>query len=147
MCSKDPAWKQLISHSLTMEERVFLITTIFLDHNQVEMVGQLSGNDAQAFVDAIDVVSCHAISHSRGELTVFDTGFRILSIRCWITSPQKSAEGAAAIYTLFVAAKPCFRDRWQLHFVMTQQRTRFVMVDLRTCGRVDIKAGRLQPRF
>ena len=137
----------MISHNLTMGERVFLNTTIFLDHNQVEMVGQLSGNDAQTFVDAIDLVNRRTISCSRDELTDFDTGLRVLSIRCWITSDQKFAGGAAAIYTLFVAAKPCFQDRWQFHFVMTQRRTHFAMVDLRTCGRVDIKAGRLQPRL
>jgi len=54
--SEEPAWKQLISHTLAIHERISLITTIFSDDNQVEMVRQLSGNDAQTFIDRIDEV-------------------------------------------------------------------------------------------
>ena len=57
VCSEDPGWKRLISRTLTMDERISLISTIFLDHNQVEVVGQLSGGDAQTFVDMIDEAS------------------------------------------------------------------------------------------
>ena len=57
MCSEAPAWKLLISSTLTMNERISLIMTIFLDHNQVEMVGNLSGDDAQTFVDMLDEAS------------------------------------------------------------------------------------------
>jgi len=64
MCSEEPAWKRLISHSLTAHERTTLIATIFSDHNQVEMVRQLSGNDAQSFVDMIDEVSPCAFPRS-----------------------------------------------------------------------------------
>ena len=59
MFSEDPAWKQLINHSLDTEERVSLITKIFMDRNQVEMVRQLSRNDAQNFIDRVDGVSPH----------------------------------------------------------------------------------------
>lgn len=59
MYSEDPAWKRLISHSLTAEERISLITTISLDDDQVNMVVQLSGDDAQTFVDMINEVSTH----------------------------------------------------------------------------------------
>ncbi|KAF9644879.1 kinase-like protein [Thelephora ganbajun] len=51
-----PAWKRLISDTLAIHERISLITVIFSDHNQVKMVGNLSGDDAQAFVDKIDEV-------------------------------------------------------------------------------------------
>ena len=57
MCSEVPTWKLLISHTLTMNERISLITTIVLDHNQVEMVRNLSGDDAQTFVDMLDEAS------------------------------------------------------------------------------------------
>ena len=57
MYSNDPAWKQLIGRTLTMDGRIALIMTIFSDDTQVEMVGQLSGDDAQTFVDTIDEVS------------------------------------------------------------------------------------------
>ncbi|KAF9646904.1 kinase-like protein [Thelephora ganbajun] len=52
----DPAWKRLISDTLAIHEHISLITIIFSDPNQVKMVGNLSGDDAQAFVDKIDEV-------------------------------------------------------------------------------------------
>ena len=57
MGSGYPAWKQLISHTLAADERISLITTIFSDHNQIGVVEQLSGDDAQTFIDTIDEVS------------------------------------------------------------------------------------------
>ena len=57
MCSEVLAWKRLIGHTLAMDEQISLITAIFSDENQVEMVQHLSGNDAQAFVDTISEVS------------------------------------------------------------------------------------------
>lgn len=62
MYSEDPAWRRLISHSLTAEERISLITTISLDDDQVKMVEQLSGDDAQTFVDVIDEVITHKLT-------------------------------------------------------------------------------------
>ena len=61
VCSGDPTWKQLISYPLSAHERIPLITAIFSDQNQVEMVGHLSGNDAQAFIDLMDEVSVCAL--------------------------------------------------------------------------------------
>jgi len=64
-----PAWKTLISKTLTTHERVSLITTIFSDRDQVEMVSHLSGGDAQTFVDAIDEVSLSTfLSPKNGEV-------------------------------------------------------------------------------
>ena len=56
MCSEDPDWKRLISNTLVTHERISLIETIFSDSNQVEVVKQLSGDDAQSFIDTIDEV-------------------------------------------------------------------------------------------
>ena len=57
-CSKHPLWKQLInSHTLAADERTSLMAKIFSDRGEVEMVMQLSGADAQAFVDAVAWVS------------------------------------------------------------------------------------------
>ena len=60
MCSEDPAWKRLIGHSLVTDERISLIKTIFSNHNQVQMVANLSGDDAQTFIDVLDEVSVSA---------------------------------------------------------------------------------------
>jgi len=68
MYSEHPAWKQLINPTLAMHERIPLITTIFSDNKQVEVVMQLSGDDAQAFINMIEEVSPHAISHSKDGL-------------------------------------------------------------------------------
>ena len=61
MCSEEPAWKQSISNTLDRDECISLISRIFLDHNQANMVRHLSGDDAQTFVDVIDEVSSHTI--------------------------------------------------------------------------------------
>lgn len=57
MHSEDPVWKQLINNTLTTHERKSLVTEIFSDNNQVEVVGQLSWDDTQKFIDVIDEVT------------------------------------------------------------------------------------------
>jgi hypothetical protein len=52
-----PTLKQLTGHTLTTHERITLITTIFSDHDHVEMVGSLLRDDAQNVIDAIDEVN------------------------------------------------------------------------------------------
>jgi hypothetical protein len=51
-----PTWEQLLSHTLPADERSSLIVTTFLDHDQVKAIEDLSGDDAQNFIDMIDVV-------------------------------------------------------------------------------------------
>ena len=62
MRSGIPTWKWLITHPFLMHERIALITSIFSDRNEVEVVGHLSGDDAQAFVDVIDEASIQMLS-------------------------------------------------------------------------------------
>jgi len=57
MLSNPPAWKRLISPTISTEERIDLITSIFSDCDEVEVFEYLSGKDAQAFVDVIDEAS------------------------------------------------------------------------------------------
>jgi len=59
MYSNEPAWKWLIDNSHSIHERIPMIAAIFSGHDQVETIGQLSGGDAQIFVDIIDGVSPH----------------------------------------------------------------------------------------
>ena len=65
MCSEEPAWKQLTSRTLATHERISLITAIFSDRDQVKMVENLIGNDAQNFIDVIDEVSICTLSSER----------------------------------------------------------------------------------
>ena len=52
----------MVSYPSSTEERTALIASIFSDSDEVEMVGHLSGGDAQTFIDAVDEVSSHTIS-------------------------------------------------------------------------------------
>jgi len=63
--TNSPAWKRLISHTLTTEERISLITEIFSHRDQVVMVGRLYGDDAQTFIDAVDEVRLYNPSTSK----------------------------------------------------------------------------------
>ena len=102
--SEDPAWKQLISHTLTTRERISLITTIFSDHNQVEMVGNLFGDDAQNLINAIDEVCACTLSYLRDRSVDSRPTFYTLSIRCWTASNHRSTGSACTFYPLFVVA-------------------------------------------
>ena len=62
MSSKRPAWKRLIGPTVSTEERTGLITSIFSDQDEVEVIEYLSGCDAQAFVDVIDEASIFILS-------------------------------------------------------------------------------------
>ena len=57
----------MISYSLSVEARIRLITSIFSDRDEVEVVGRLSGDDAQTFIEAIDKVNSYTIPHSEAE--------------------------------------------------------------------------------
>ena len=72
MCSGIPTWKQLITHTLATHERISLIITIFSDHIQTKMVNRLDGDDAQAFIDAIDEVRSCTISNSKDRVINFE---------------------------------------------------------------------------
>ena len=53
-----PVWKQLISPSLSVGERIGLIMTVFSDRDEAKVIiGSLSVEDAQAFVDTIHEAS------------------------------------------------------------------------------------------
>lgn len=72
--SYPPALQRLISNTLTMDERVSMITTIFSDRNQVETLRDLSGDDAQVFIDIIDTVGlCIFPSLKTSKLTFIRT--------------------------------------------------------------------------
>jgi len=54
-----PAWERLINSSLSTHERISLIASIFSDRNDAKTFDNLSGDDAQTFVDVIDRVRLH----------------------------------------------------------------------------------------
>ena len=56
-----PAWKRLIDHPLSTDERIPLIESIVSDRDEAEIIGRLHGDDAQAFIDVIDEVSVYII--------------------------------------------------------------------------------------
>ena len=56
-------WKHLIDRPFTTDERVSLITDLFSDRDEIEVLKNLSGGDAQSFIDMVDEVPLH--SHVR----------------------------------------------------------------------------------
>ena len=56
MCSDIPAWRRLISRPHTTDERISLVTEIFSDSNEIQVVKCLREDDAQVFIDMIDEV-------------------------------------------------------------------------------------------
>ena len=56
-----PAWKRLISGPLPTDERISLITAIFSDSNEADVVN-LDGDDTQTFIDVIDEVLSHSFT-------------------------------------------------------------------------------------
>ena len=56
MHSDIPAWKRLIICPLTTDERVSLITDIFSNRDDTEVVKLASRDETQFFVDVIDEV-------------------------------------------------------------------------------------------
>jgi len=80
-----PAWKRLTSFPLSVHERTALITSIFSERDKVEVVGNLSRDDAQAFIDVIDEVDLPRVSHLKGKPADFGV---IRHIRHWIAWHQ-----------------------------------------------------------
>ena len=72
-CSSIPAWRRLIDRPLAMEERIALITAIFSDHNEIEVVKGLRGGDAQSFIDVIDEVLSHFLSQKNEPVELIRT--------------------------------------------------------------------------
>ena len=62
-----PGWKKLIGGPLTTHERATLIVTIFSNRDEIEVIKQLCGDEAQTFVDVIYEVCPHP-SHSEEQL-------------------------------------------------------------------------------
>ena len=58
-CSGVPAWKRTVELPLASDEQISLITDIFSDPDEIEVVKRLYGDDAQTFVDVIDKVPPH----------------------------------------------------------------------------------------
>ena len=55
------AWKLLVDPALPVGKRIDLVTSIFSDHSEIKRVANISGDDAQAFINAIDEVSLRTL--------------------------------------------------------------------------------------
>ena len=65
--SNPPAWKQLISSTLSTDERINFVISIFSDCDEIEIFEYLSENDTQAFVDVLDEASIYIPSPPKDE--------------------------------------------------------------------------------
>lgn len=57
VCSDPPGWKQLITCTLPMNERIPLMTSTFSDPDDDDVFEYLSKDDSQALIDVIYEVS------------------------------------------------------------------------------------------
>jgi len=110
LCSDPPVWKRLIGCSLSKDERITLISSIFTNNDETKVVGHLSGDDAQTFVDVVDEVT--PPHNPMFELTDSNTNLGVLPIRYWIVLHQRSTGSLCVVYAGSVETKPYFRDRW-----------------------------------
>ena len=62
-------WKNLIDRPLTTDERVSLVADLFSDRDEIEALKDLSGGDAQSFIDVIDKVPLRSRVSITGLLT------------------------------------------------------------------------------
>ena len=73
MYSDPPAWQRLISYTRPTPERTDLISSIFSDRDEIDVVKHLSGDDAQTFIDAVNEVSYPSLLIRTGRLTLTKT--------------------------------------------------------------------------
>ena len=98
LCSDPPAWKRLVSHPLPPHERIYLITTIFSDRGEVEVVAQLSGADAQTFIDILNEVStCTHFPAKNDRSTVAKT-----PTLCWLGVGQPPTADSQEVFAHFI---------------------------------------------
>ena len=82
----------MIDCPLTTDERVSLITAIFSDRNEIDVVKRLRGDDAQSFVDVMDeVLPLSFISEERAHRA--ELKLSRPAGRCWI--PWRLRSGAS----------------------------------------------------
>ena len=68
-CSDIPVWKHLINRPLAKDERLSLIADLFSDRSEIEALKNLSGGDAQFFIDMVDEVPLRSCVGMIGPLT------------------------------------------------------------------------------
>ena len=69
----EPAWKRLASRAFLPREVVSLIEAILMSGDEVKMIGNLCGDDAQSFIDVIHEVPLHSFPR-RGLTTLIYFG-------------------------------------------------------------------------
>ena len=146
VCSDPPAWQRLINYTRPTPECTDLITSIFSDRNEIDVVKHLSGDDAQTFIDAVNEVSYPLSLTKNGSVDPHQNP-RALSVRRWIASHNKSTGRACDFCPAFVAVKPYFPNLCKFHFVTTQWEPHIIAVDSRTCGGAIITTRGSRPRL
>ena len=109
--SDEPAWKHLISRSLPPSEVVSLIGTIFASKDEVKMVFELRGNDAQTFIDVIHGVGLFRIpSIKRHDLITSELSNSTVRLSISLISRRATGRSAWVRYIGYAVAALYFRE-------------------------------------
>ena len=146
------ACKRLIGRAFSPQEVTSLIEAIFMSEDEVKMVRDLRGDDAQTFIDVIHEV-CSVLSNTQSvylsSFTPRPSNFHLPLIRLWISrTSNRGFEGRASVsYVGSVVVRPCFQDHCKSRFATVGPMTRYIKAGSLTCGRVNTKVATLQSRY
>ena len=80
------SWERLIRSPPAEYERVSLITNIFSNRDEIEMVRHLCEDDAQAFINVVYEVRPYTLSFPKNRTVDLNSNSCVSSIRRWTTS-------------------------------------------------------------
>lgn len=134
-------WKRLVDRPAA-RERISLITSIFSDKDESDVIDGLRGDDAQAFIDAVDEVHPRTLTSQINQPTDSNSNSRIPSFR-FQTSPalhQRYGTSASILWARCASAMTCSRVLFWCRFVTTNQISHCTKLGTQTCGWAITKA-------
>jgi hypothetical protein len=147
-----PACKRLISRTFSPQEVTSLIEAIFMSKDEVRMVRDLRGDDAQTFIDVIHEVRSPLFLPRHILITcplpLLPSNFH-LPDQAWISQiSNRSSGGRASVsYAGYAAVRLYFRDHCESRFATIDSIPRCITAGLPTCGRVNTKVATSRSRY
>ena len=148
-----PACKRLISRTFSPQEVTSLIEAVFVSKDEVKMVRDLRGDDAQTLIDVIHGVRSilffpRAHSDYLSSSTPSLPNPNLSPIRLWISRISSRGFGgpASVSYAGSTVVGFYFRDHYKSRFAIIGSIPRCIAAGSLTCGRVNTKVAMLPSR-